>query len=79
MDNTNNEFKRFLQIADVDLIEAIKKVCRGCFPKTVEALDGLSELELKAVRCGGLLSLPKEKLKTIERAMKADKFKFATA
>lgn len=64
----------FLKLATLDLITAVRAACRKKFPQTVAELDALSELELDAVRAGGLLALPKSKVSAIENAMKKDEF-----
>ena len=73
----NEQIETFLKSADAHLIGAVRSVCRKKYPKTVKTLDGLSALELEAIRNGGLLSLPKPKLNKLRTAMTKDNFQFS--
>lgn len=70
----NESIETFLKSADIGIIGAVKSVCRRRYEKTVRVLDSLSDLELQAVKNGGLLALPQGKLEQLRSAMKADDF-----
>lgn len=70
----NEQIETFLKSADLSMIGAIKSVCRKRYAKTVRVLDSLSDMELNAVKRGGLLSLPKSKITELKQAMRQDKF-----
>lgn len=69
-----NSIETFIKTARLDLINAVRSACRRKFPATVMKLGALSDLEIEAVKNGGLLSLPKTKISELEKAMRADNF-----
>lgn len=73
----NESIETFLKTANTDLIGAVKSVCRKRYAETVRVLDSLSELEVEAIKNGGLLALPQPKISELRRAMRADNFKWA--
>ena len=65
-----SELKSFLRMADANLINAMRRLCRNTFPLTVKAFSGLSAGEI----ANGLPRLPQVKLDALLGAMREDKF-----
>lgn len=68
------QIKAFLRIADLDTVNAIKKVSRKRLPRTVEIFDRLADSEIETIRRGQLRALPADRLEQITEALRADKF-----
>lgn len=75
--SVGESIKKFLALARLDLIGAVRASCRKRFPRTVGELDGLSQAENEAIKNGGLLSLPRPKVDKLRSAMETDNFIWA--